>query len=76
MRRPGRRTDEPAGARGDTSVQRVLGAASRPHRPAVPFTARRRRPARGGPVVVGLVLLAAFVGAAFAVGYLVGSMLL
>ncbi len=42
----------------------------------VPFTMRRRQRSRGGPLVVVLALLAGFVGAAFAIGYLVGRMLL
>jgi hypothetical protein len=66
---------------GDTTVHRVLPTPhlprlSRSRRPAAPFTMRRRRRSRGGPLVFALVLVAAFVGVAFAIGYVVGRMLL
>ena len=40
------------------------------------FTLRRRRRSRGGPLVVASAFLAGFIGVAFAIGWLVGRMLL
>jgi hypothetical protein len=48
----------------------------RSRRPIVPFTMRRRRRSRGGPLLFALIAVVAFVGIAFAIGYLVGRMLL
>lgn len=45
-------------------------------RPAVPFTMRRRQRSRSGPLVVASAFLAGFIGVAFAIGWLVGRMLL
>lgn len=45
-------------------------------RAARPFAMRRRQRSRGGPLAFAVVLVAGFVGTAFAVGYLVGRMLL
>ena len=45
-------------------------------RPKVPFTMRRRRRSHGGPLVVASAFLAVFIGVAFAIGWLVGRMLL
>ena len=50
-----------------------------PHRrrhPARPFTMRRRRRSRGGPLVFAVALVVAFTLAAFGIGYVVGRMLL
>lgn len=46
------------------------------HTPAVPFMLRRRQRSRLGPLLVAVALLAGFVGVTFAIGYLVGRMLL
>jgi len=45
-------------------------------RPKVPFTMRRRQRSQGGPLVVASAFLAGFIGVAFAIGWLVGRMLL
>ena len=58
------------GPRPETARARARRAA------VVPFTLRRRQRSRGGPIVVVLALIAGFVGVAFAIGYLVGRMLL
>ena len=59
-----------SGPRPETAGARARRAA------AVPFTMRRRQRSRGGPVVMALVFIAGFVGVTFAIGYLVGRMLL
>lgn len=84
--RPGTSAGTPVGTSAGTPVGTPVGtpaaglsAAARSalrRRPAVPFTMRRRQRSRGGPLVFALVLVAGFVGAAFAVGYLVGRLLL
>lgn len=58
------------GPRPETTRARARRAA------IVPFTMRRRQRSRGGPIVVALALIIGFVGVAFAIGYLVGPLLL
>lgn len=53
---------------------RPTGASRR--RAAVPLALRRRRRSHGGPLVFGALFLAAFIGVAFLVGWLVGRMLI
>ena len=81
MKLPRRRSERPGPPAGTPvgTPAAGLSAAARSalrRRPAVPFTMRRRQRSRGGPLVFALVLVAGFVGAAFAVGYLVGRLLL
>ena len=68
VRRPGRRPSPDPGPR--PVRPRARRAA------AVPFMLRRRQRSRFGPLVVAVALVAGFIGATFAIGYLVGRMLL
>ena len=86
-RRPGRGRRASGGAldppAGDTVVAQPVADPAFPLPPAAPYDAASdpfavRRPSRSrvGPLVVALVLLCAFVGAAFGIGLLLGNLLL